>query len=61
VIRLRAQIPDECVLVGESGIHGRQDAVRLEQAGIDAMLVGEHLMASRDIGAAVRSLLGRDT
>jgi indole-3-glycerol phosphate synthase len=58
VIRLRKQIPEECVLVGESGIHSREDALRLERAGIDAMLVGEHLMASADIGAAVKELLG---
>jgi indole-3-glycerol phosphate synthase len=60
VVRLRSQIPDDCVLVGESGIHGRVDALRLESAGIDAMLVGEHLMASPDIAAAVRELLGHD-
>jgi indole-3-glycerol phosphate synthase len=59
VIRLKSQIPEECVLVGESGIHSRQDALRLERAGIDAMLVGEHVMAASDIAAAVRELLGK--
>ncbi len=58
VIRMRERVPSDCVLVGESGIHGRADALRLELAGVDAMLVGEHLMASHDIGAAVRELLG---
>ena len=58
-IRMRERIPDECVLVGESGIHSREDALLLEQAGVDAMLVGEHLMSQPDVGAAVRSLLGR--
>ena len=58
-VRMRRQIPDECVLVGESGIHSRADALRLQEAGVDAILVGEHLMAARDIGAAVRDLLGR--
>ena len=57
-IRLRERIPDQCVLVGESGIHSREDALLLEQAGVDAMLVGEHLMSQPDIGAAVRALLG---
>jgi indole-3-glycerol phosphate synthase len=60
VIRLRSRVPESCVLVGESGIHGREDALRLQNAGIDAMLVGEHLMASQDVGAAVRRLLGRE-
>jgi indole-3-glycerol phosphate synthase len=58
-IRLREQIPDPCVVVGESGILRREHAQRLEQAGVDAMLVGEYLMASPDIGAAVDGLLGR--
>jgi indole-3-glycerol phosphate synthase len=57
-IRLRQQIPESCVLVAESGIHTRDDVLRLEAAGIDAMLVGESLMASPDIAAAVRRLLG---
>ena len=58
-IRLREQIPQQCVLVGESGIHSRADALLLEDAGVDAMLVGEHLMSQPDIGAAVRLILGR--
>ena len=57
-IRLRSQIPDSIVLVAESGIHQRSDVEMLAAAGVDAILVGEHLMASPDIGAAVRSLLG---
>ena len=59
-IRMREHIPPDCTLVGESGIHSREDALLLERAGVDAILVGEHLMASRDIGAAVRNLLGTD-
>jgi indole-3-glycerol phosphate synthase len=57
-VRLRPQIPDECVLVGESGIHSHEDARRLQDAGVDAMLVGEHLMRQPDLQAAVRQLLG---
>mgnify|MGYP001253119888 FL=1 len=57
-LSMRAQIPPECLLVGESGIHTRADVLRLEQAGVDAILVGERLMASPDIAAAVRGLLG---
>lgn len=56
-IRLRQQLPDDCVVVGESGIHGHDDVQRLQQAGVDAILVGEHLMRSPDIGAAVDGLL----
>ncbi len=58
-IRLRAAMPAEIVFVSESGIHCRDDVVRLENAGVDAMLVGEHFMRQEDVGAAVRQLLGR--
>jgi indole-3-glycerol phosphate synthase len=57
-IRLRRDVPDECLLVGESGIYTREDAQRLEAAGVDAILVGESLMREADIGAAVDRLLG---
>lgn len=57
-IRLREQVPLDAVLVGESGIHTRGDVLRLQNAGVDAMLVGESLMAQDNIGAAVRILLG---
>lgn len=56
-IRMREQIPDECLLVGESGIRTHDDVCRLAAAGVDAILVGESLMAQPDIGAAVRQLL----
>jgi indole-3-glycerol phosphate synthase len=58
-IRLRERIPDECVLVAESGIRTHEDVRRLEAAGVDAMLVGESLMREPDIGEAVNRLLGR--
>lgn len=58
-LRLRREIPAECAVVGESGIRTRADVERLQAAGVDAMLVGETLMAHPDIGAAVDELLGR--
>lgn len=58
-IRMRQQVPDECVLVGESGIRSRDDVLRLESAGVDAMLVGESLTREPDIGAAVDRLFGK--
>ncbi len=57
-LRLRRQIPDDRVVVAESGIRTRRDVRRLESAGVGAMLVGESLMARADIGAAVDELLG---
>lgn len=57
-LRLRDQVPPDVVLVSESGIKSRHDVERLEAAGIDAILVGETLMRSPDIGRAVADLLG---
>jgi indole-3-glycerol phosphate synthase len=56
-IRLRQEVPADAVLVGESGIYSRADVLRLQEAGVDAMLVGESLMRDPDIGAAVDRLL----
>ena len=58
-LRLRDRIPADCLLVSESGIRSRADALRLESAGVAAMLVGETLVARPDIGAAVDELLGK--
>ena len=58
-LRMRAQIPADHLVVGESGIATRDDALRLERGGVQAMLVGENLMRAADIGAAVDALLGR--
>lgn len=58
-VRLRPQIPPECTVVGESGIHTHDDLLRLAAAGVGAVLVGESLMRQADIGLAVDRLLGR--
>ncbi len=57
-IRMRREIPPDRRVVGESGIRTRAAVELLQNAGVDAMLVGETLMARPDIGAAVDELLG---
>jgi len=47
------------LLVAESGIHARADVERLARAGAGAILVGESLMRSCDIGRSIHTLLGR--
>jgi indole-3-glycerol phosphate synthase len=54
--RLAPLIPRERLVVAESGIHLRQDILRLTSAGAKAFLVGESLMREADIGAKLRSL-----
>ena len=57
---LRKSIPDDRIVVSESGIYTREDVIRLGEADMDAILVGESLMRSADIGGKVRSLLGSE-
>lgn len=52
-------IPDDRTVVSESGISSREDVARLEQAGVDAVLVGEALMREKEIGKKVKELLGK--
>ena len=55
--RLRDTIPADKVVVSESGIYSRDDVAKLQEAGVHAMLVGESLMRSPDIGEQVRRLV----
>jgi len=57
---LRPFIPADRLLVSESGIQTHAQVAALADAGVNAILVGETLMRSADIGAAVRALLGED-
>ena len=54
--RVAAAMPSDVVRVAESGIRGREDAVRLAAAGFDAVLVGESLVTSGDRAASVTAL-----
>ena len=58
--RLLPRIPAERIRVAESGIRSREDVVRLDRAGFDALLVGESLMRAQDPGEALRALRGAD-
>ncbi|MGH2458757.1 MAG: indole-3-glycerol phosphate synthase TrpC [Chloroflexota bacterium] len=57
--RLRPLIPPDRIVVSESGIHTSDDVARLRRAGVQAMHIGESLMASADPGQKVRALYRR--
>lgn len=57
-LRLRPLIPRDKIVVSESGINTRTNVLRLQEAGIDAILVGEALIRSKDPGAKIRELMG---
>lgn len=61
--RLRDLVPADIVIVAESGIKSAEDVQRMAQIGVDAILVGESLVRSKDPGAAARALVraGRPT
>lgn len=58
--RLAKRIPGDKLIVSESGIRTRDDVVRLAEAGVHAMLIGESLIRAADIGAKMRELFGED-
>ncbi len=54
--RLRSLVPEEKVLVSESGIKSRKDVERLVRWRVDAVLVGEALVTASDIRAKMKEL-----
>jgi len=57
-LRLKLQIPEGKIVVSESGIKNREDALLLREKGISAILIGEALIRSKDIGKKVREFTG---
>lgn len=57
-LRMAELVEDRSVLVSESGINTYDDIKKLAAAGVSAVLVGESLMRSPDVGAKVRELFG---
>jgi indole-3-glycerol phosphate synthase len=56
--RLRMLIPEDTLVVSESGINTREDINKMKECKVDAVLVGEALVTARDIQAKIRELLG---
>jgi indole-3-glycerol phosphate synthase len=57
-LELAPRVPADCCLVSESGIRTRQDVLRLAEAGVKAVLVGETLMRAENPGAKLQELRG---
>jgi indole-3-glycerol phosphate synthase len=57
-LSLMRDIPADRLLVCESGIHSRDDVLRMGAAGVNAFLVGEAFMRAQEPGEALVALFG---
>lgn len=56
-IQLKQYIPDNKIIITESGINNRADIKLMMSHEINTFLIGESLMRSKDIGIALRNLI----
>ena len=54
---LAPMVPEDCIVVGESGINSAGDILRLKGTGINAVLVGSALMKSDDLARTTREMV----
>ncbi|MFN6980080.1 MAG: indole-3-glycerol-phosphate synthase TrpC, partial [Gemmobacter sp.] len=54
---LARRVPEERLVVSESGLGSPQDLADLARYGVRAFLIGEALMRQADVAAATRALL----
>ena len=57
-LEIMREVPSGIIMVSESGISTHDDVLRLEDAGVDAMLVGTAIMREDDIAGAIDRLRG---
>jgi indole-3-glycerol phosphate synthase len=57
-LRLAPLIPDDVLVVAESGLSRPADLAKLAEAGVTTVLIGESLMREDDVASATRRLIG---
>ena len=57
-IELKDLIPNDKLIITESGIRTREDILLMQKNKINTFLIGEHLMIAPDIGNAFDLLMG---
>jgi indole-3-glycerol phosphate synthase len=58
-IELVPEIPEDKIVVSESGISSRNELKQLAAAGVDAFLIGETLMKEQNPGSKLRELIAQ--
>ena len=53
---LLGRVPDDCIVVTESGIHSRDDVALMRSHGVHTFLVGEAFMRAKDPGEELKRL-----
>ncbi|MBU0478802.1 indole-3-glycerol phosphate synthase TrpC [bacterium] len=59
-LRIKGEVPENKIVVSESGIKTRNDVEKLYKCGIRAILVGEILMRSNNIKSEIQRLIGKE-
>ena len=54
--KLIPKIPKNKIIVAESGLYSHEQLVKLNQAGVDAFLIGEHFMRQENIPQAIKEI-----
>ncbi len=58
--KMASLIPEECLVVSESGLFTREDLARVKESGAEAVLIGEALMRKDEPLPYIRELIGCD-
>lgn len=58
---LSSHVPDDKIMICESGLFTRADLQRMSKVGANCFLIGESLMRQDDVAAATRALLFGDS
>ena len=58
-VELLPEIPEDKIVVSESGISSRHELKQLADAGVDAFLIGETLMKEQNPGSKLRELIAQ--
>jgi indole-3-glycerol phosphate synthase len=56
--RLRQLIPSEVLVVAESGLKTAEDVKAMREINVDAILVGETLLKSKDVLGTAKMMVG---